>query len=164
MPRLLLFLRVLTGIVTVLMIVLICWQCIDIYLDGNAPENIGANGVHLTSVFRMDDVVDRFKALATPLIACTLMIAATAVLHSIAGERSTDASAGVSSGRHHHLTKTCPPELPCEAAAEGSSGHFVRISLIVLAVVFVLLGVMNGGLYDVWVKAINICTECIGLG
>jgi hypothetical protein len=40
----------------------------------------------------------------------------------------------------------------------------VRIVLYAIAVLFVVLGVMNGGLRDVLVKAINICTECIGLG
>ena len=32
------------------------------------------------------------------------------------------------------------------------------------AIVRTVLGVLNGGLNDVLVKAINICTECIGLG
>ena len=32
------------------------------------------------------------------------------------------------------------------------------------AVALIVLGVMNGGMFDVLVKAINICTECIGLG
>lgn len=40
----------------------------------------------------------------------------------------------------------------------------VRIALYIAAGAFIVLGVMNGGLYDVLVKAINICTECIGLG
>ena len=40
----------------------------------------------------------------------------------------------------------------------------VRLLLLAVAVVFIVLGVMNGGLRDVLVKAINICTECIGLG
>ena len=40
----------------------------------------------------------------------------------------------------------------------------VRLVLAGAAVVFIVLGVMNGGLRDVLVKAINICTECIGLG
>lgn len=40
----------------------------------------------------------------------------------------------------------------------------IRIALYLLAVLFIVLGVMNGGWYDVLVKAINICTECIGLG
>lgn len=40
----------------------------------------------------------------------------------------------------------------------------VRISVLVLAVVFIILGIFNGGMEDVVQKAIKICTECIGLG
>ena len=32
------------------------------------------------------------------------------------------------------------------------------------AITLIALGVLNGGMRDVLVKAINICTECIGLG
>ncbi len=39
-----------------------------------------------------------------------------------------------------------------------------RIALLVCAVMLVIAGIINGGMYDVLVKAINICTECIGLG
>ena len=40
----------------------------------------------------------------------------------------------------------------------------LRAGLYAVAIVFIVLGVMNGGLQDVLVKAVNICTECIGLG
>ena len=40
----------------------------------------------------------------------------------------------------------------------------VTVSFIVVAVVFIILGVSNGGMADVVTKAINICTECIGMG
>lgn len=40
----------------------------------------------------------------------------------------------------------------------------VRIALYAAAVLLIVLGVSNGGLWDVLVKAVNICTECIGLG
>ena len=36
--------------------------------------------------------------------------------------------------------------------------------IYLLAALLIALGVGNGGLRDVLVKAINICTECIGLG
>ena len=39
-----------------------------------------------------------------------------------------------------------------------------RICLLVLGVAFIIWGILNGGMHDVFVKAINICTECIGLG
>lgn len=40
----------------------------------------------------------------------------------------------------------------------------IRAVLYAAAVALTVLGVLNGGLWDVLVKAINICTECIGLG
>ena len=40
----------------------------------------------------------------------------------------------------------------------------VRIALVGCAIVFIALGVVNGGMTDVLNKAIKICTECIGLG
>ena len=40
----------------------------------------------------------------------------------------------------------------------------IRVAVAVVAVAFIVLGVRNGGMADVLSKAINICTECIGLG
>ena len=40
----------------------------------------------------------------------------------------------------------------------------IRLSIIVGAIVLLVLGILNGGMADVLDKAINICTECIGLG
>lgn len=40
----------------------------------------------------------------------------------------------------------------------------IRLSIIVIAVVLIIHGIINGGAADVLQKAINICTECIGLG
>ena len=40
----------------------------------------------------------------------------------------------------------------------------IRTPLIIVSAVLIVLGIANGGLHDVFVKAVNICTECIGLG
>ena len=40
----------------------------------------------------------------------------------------------------------------------------VRIALVAIALIFIVAGIFNGGMDDVLSKAINICTECIGLG
>ena len=36
--------------------------------------------------------------------------------------------------------------------------------VLVAAITFIVVGIINGGANDVFIKAINICTECIGLG
>lgn len=43
-------------------------------------------------------------------------------------------------------------------------GFGVRIALVALAVVFIITGIAGGGMDDVFEKAVNICTQCIGLG
>ena len=40
----------------------------------------------------------------------------------------------------------------------------VRAAILIVAVFFIIEGISNGGMSDVLIKAINICTECIGLG
>lgn len=52
------------------------------------------------------------------------------------------------------------------SAALNSETAVVSARLVVLAlgVVFTTLGIFNDGIGDVLTKAINICTECIGLG
>ena len=40
----------------------------------------------------------------------------------------------------------------------------VRAGLAVVGVVLFIVGIFNGGMADVLTKAINICTQCIGLG
>lgn len=40
----------------------------------------------------------------------------------------------------------------------------VRIAVAVIAVAFIIWGALNGNARAVFIKAINICTECIGLG
>ena len=39
-----------------------------------------------------------------------------------------------------------------------------RLVVFCAAVALIVVGVLNGGVGDVLMKAINICTECIGLG
>ena len=42
--------------------------------------------------------------------------------------------------------------------------YAVRGALLVAGIIFIVAGCLNGGAKDVLEKAINICTECIGLG
>ena len=39
-----------------------------------------------------------------------------------------------------------------------------RAAVLALAVAFIVLGILNGGLEDVLTKANAICMECVGLG
>ena len=42
--------------------------------------------------------------------------------------------------------------------------RIVKIALLVVAVIFIIAGIKNGSMEDTLIKAVNICTECVGLG
>ncbi|MBQ6289225.1 MAG: hypothetical protein IJK71_08270 [Clostridia bacterium] len=48
--------------------------------------------------------------------------------------------------------------------AEPKHVNTIRTVVIIAAVILIIAGILNGGALDVLVKAINICTECVGLG
>ena len=63
------------------------------------------------------------------------------------------------------VARTISP-LP-EKAVPQEGGRFplvVRTAVLALSVAFIVLGVLNGGLEEVWTKANAICMECVGLG
>ena len=253
MTRLLPWLRAAVAAMTLLLAALLCWQCIDIYAAGNAPENLTADGVHIEQVYRADDVGARLTTLAIPAAAYAVLIAVTAIVQHRAPEKP-EASAMTAENRlrlmkrrvaalpesakyeetlrrniwiataavlllcavmagffllngsnfaswdlervmGEMLVHTAPwaavallavyvalraCDKSCLREAEALRGQpagkpaplqekplpasVLRADLYAAAIVFIVLGVMNGGLYDVLVKAINICTECIGLG
>lgn len=54
--------------------------------------------------------------------------------------------------------------LPKKPINAGKGRMILRGALYVAAAALIACGIANGGMRDVLVKAINICTECIGLG
>lgn len=54
------------------------------------------------------------------------------------------------------------PDLPVQA--KRSAMPIIKSVIAVTAVALLLFGLFNGGAKDVLTKAVNICTECVGLG
>lgn len=59
---------------------------------------------------------------------------------------------------------SCCPIENYNPKVENTFVWIIRAIVFVIAITFIILGVFNGGVRDVLIKAINICTECIGLG
>ena len=61
--------------------------------------------------------------------------------------------------------KKAPKRQPEPAKTQSTKArNITRAALYAAAVILLAAGMLNGGMRDVLVKAINICTECIGLG
>ena len=71
--------------------------------------------------------------------------------------------------REIELLKQAPAAAKINAAAVPAGGSckaqtFLRWAILCVAVAILIYGFYNGGTADVLTKAINICTECVGLG
>ena len=40
----------------------------------------------------------------------------------------------------------------------------IRLALLAAAAALIAAGILNGSLHEMWVKAVNLCAECVGLG
>ena len=148
MQKALKILRLVFSVATVGIILLLCWQCLDIYLTGNRPENINA-GVYLSPVYSASLVSERLSMVSPLLLIYAVLAVVTVVAQLCFGKPQ----------RTKVRIRPCPPR------EQGGKNVFAaRIAILCLGALFIILGVMNGGSRDVLIKAINICTECIGLG
>ena len=246
-------LRSILTAATVLLLVLLAWQCLDIYLVGNSPANLDENGLYIQKVYRAEDVIARLNGLRIWAIGyLVLLVIALAGIPGTAGKGS---AIPMEPDNRLRLMKKKLSELPEAAKKEeilrkkigfGTAGVIaacaalslvfllnrenftswdlemvmgqmllhvlpwvifafaavivssflcrrsmereivflkglsgtktpdavqmspylthVRIALYILAAVMIVHGIRNGGMQDVLIKAINICTECIGLG
>ena len=112
------------------------------------------NGANFTS-WALEEVMGSMLLHVAPLVALGF---ATAYVASLFCARSAEREITI-------LKSLTPVSTGCVPdAGKKIPVRPIRLVLYLVAVLFIVLGVMNGGLRDVLVKAINICTECIGLG
>lgn len=62
------------------------------------------------------------------------------------------------------LYKQCPPLPQPKAKGKQAFVYVARYVVLGLAVALMVYGLVSGGWQDVLTKAVNICTECVGLG
>ena len=62
------------------------------------------------------------------------------------------------------LLKQCPKKAAAKVSVKSNHSNKLKFALIFVAITLVLFGFFTGGTADVLTKAVNICTECIGLG
>lgn len=72
-------------------------------------------------------------------------------------DRSREKECRLLQGISREMPAPCNDKKPVSIAV-------IRIAILSAALLFIVLGAMNGGLQDMLSKAIKICTECIGLG
>lgn len=127
---------------SVLLAIVLCWSAVDIWLQGSALRSVDP-----TTVIYSVAAVRTKAILVCPFFVLWLIILVLSLCLCPHKRRPTQICA------RRAVAIPVSPSL-----------RRLRWGLLVLAAGFVVLGVLNGGLRDVLMKAVNLCTECIGLG
>ncbi len=146
------------GSYTVILAAALIWQALSIYIAGNSAANLDANGLYKSAVYSREIAESHLQPLMWPGIMWAVMaIGGFFVKNCLPGNTvQKKKKKGAAMQLEHDMKR--------EKEKPVRSKSSVRILLYVIAVIFVILGIFNHGMRDVLVKAINICTECIGLG
>lgn len=147
--------RIASVVLTILTIILAAFfifQVLDIYYTGTAPANQPAPGVYVTPVYS-EETVRTHLAPIMPLFFLWLILCA-----------ALSAARLFYPVRKKIIEKQAP--LRCISRNHLPSPRTRRLTLLALmcAAALTAAGIMNGGMHEVLVKAIMICSECIGLG
>ncbi len=139
-------LRMTVTALTALLCAALCAGVLTLYLNGLSRR---AALMSSTEPIFTREAAGQWLLAISPLAALWLLTAISARLLGAGGER-----------QRVKLRAPVPPM----GQEETKGRRLIRGALYALAALLIALGVLNGGLRDVLVKAIHICTECIGLG
>lgn len=138
---------------TLIRTVLLCVASVIFLVYGTNSDNF-----HQTKI--TDSMIDAMLVLLPCLVVCF----AYGLFTVIYNEKSM--------ARELELLKSVPAKAVTEAITTPSDKadssnkliFIVRAALLIIGVFILVYGFITGGTVDVLTKAINICTECIGLG
>ena len=117
-----------------------------IYFEGLSEQESDP----MAQIYTVDAVVDHAMIIC-PVIIVSLIVTAILLILKIKDPHSARA--------------VNVPGIRTNAAGGRSSATVIaRTVILVIAVAFIIAGILNGSIMDVFVKASKICTECIGLG
>lgn len=136
--------RILAGAAAIVCALALMAACIGIYRSGEHPYSQAA-------------VAQAFAPIRPIVYASVAICLGATLLHLIAPNATASAAR-----RPKTHPRTSPQ--PSEQLQKRHTVPCVQVALLCLALALVLWGVARGGIADVLAKAINICTECVGLG
>ena len=133
---------ILLGVVIVIAALCLMAGCLSIYNSGHQP-------------YYPEIVAQTFSKISIPVFLCIGMIVLGFVLNFLLSPVDEKKEKKVA-----NITK----ELSEADILEAKRIKVTRYCILGVAILFLVYGLATGGIADVLAKAINICTECIGLG
>ena len=142
----------------VLWAVLMAAAAVRIYSEGIAYQAQGHPEAWIYTREKAAAAIGRYL----PLL---LLAVITNIACVITGARDGGQDGPVADPALISLYKREREDAPAAAAHEVPRRlRAARAAVLIIAVLFVIAGILNGSMEDMFIKAVNICSECIGLG
>lgn len=132
---------------------------IKIYREGAALQ---AQGHPEAWIFTREKAAEAFGA-CLPVLVLAVAVTVICVIKGIRDDRQDKPVADPDLTGIYKAEREAMRDAEADAAMAGRL-RSVRTALLIIAVILVIAGVLNGSMEDTLIKAINICTECVGLG
>ena len=130
---------------TLLVGLLLCGSAVKLYSAGKVPEKLTETGARIAAAFTPETVAASFREVAWSIWIWLGFALAGIFFNLRLPER-----------------KAKPESMTPPVQPRGRNA--VRIILLVCAAGLIVYGTRNGSAHAMFVKAITICSECIGLG
>jgi len=143
------------AVLCALIAALLVAGALSLYVDGAAKQ---AEGDLFYYMFTREKVGARL-APVLPLILCALGLTIAGV---ILGVRDEKAEKPVRDEKLLRELSSIREKAVHQQADQKT--RILRTAVLVIAVILIVIGIINGGLEDVLAKGAAICTECVGLG
>ena len=149
------------AVLCVVFVVILAYGAVHIYLDGSARKAADPS----ENIYTVEGIADAVLP-ALPVLCAGIALTVTG---AVLGVRNTDIDQPVQDGRFDKRVRG--GKASGENAKEWNRNplsadrqRILRLAVFISGVIFTVVGIANGSMRDVFVKAINVCTECIGLG
>ena len=139
--------------------ILTAGSAISIYLEGSAYQ---AQGHPEAWIFTREKAAEAFGTFV-PLLALAVVVTLICVIKGICDDGQDKPVADPDLISIYKAERETERDIQAEAS-KTKRLRAVKTALLIIAVIFVIAGIFNGSMEDMLIKAINICTECVGLG
>lgn len=98
-----------------------------------------------------------------PVLALAVAVTLICVMKGIRDDRRDAPVADPDLTAIYKAEREAGRDVQAEIAKAGRL-RAVKVAVLIAAIIFIIAGILNGSMEDMLIKAINICTECVGLG
>ncbi len=129
---------ILLSVMLIVTGICLCVACAGIYFSGEP--------------FSREAVAAAFRFIAVPVYLCIALVIGGWILDAVSPAEEKNRTSRKKAG------SSSAPE------AKGRNLLYLRLALLCVGIGIFVYGLFAGGTADVMTKAVNICTECVGLG